>query len=368
MKFGKIYYVLYVILVTSGCLLVVELVSRKVNSANGVNIPFVLETRVQLRPEKNKFLTLDPHLGYAHGENEERVKNLKEKYSWIDGFAVYTKRSMGDLQRPVILALGGSTTDGVNYDHSWPEELAKLLIQKGKVGTVVNGGTGGYSTNQELLKLVRDGLTFTPDIIISYSGVNDRGHYGGLPYPMVHPYQRRTLEYLTQPAHSPVFPNTIYLLGQMLRGNRPGGMTATLGVPNSGSLGQQFERNMALMAAIAHACGATFYGIIQPNAYVSSLRQSGTASSIKGTKGAKYVSELKDLYGQINHVPERVPFVYGFTSIFDGEDQVYKDDGVHTTLKGDRVIAEKVLDLIDSDLTSRKTGAAAQNHKACKPE
>ena len=110
---------------------------------------------------------------------------------------------------------------------------------------------------------------------------------------------------------------------------------------------KQFERNMVLMAAIAHACGATFYGIIQPNAYVSSGRQSGIteASSMKGGKGAKYVSELKDLYGQINQVPQRLSFVYSFTSIFDGEDQVYTD-GVHATVKGDRLIAEKVLDLI----------------------
>lgn len=365
MKSGKLYYIFYVILVTVGCLLVIELVSQKINSTNGINIPFFLETRFHTPGGKNALLTFDPHLGYAHGQNEKHVKNLSEKYSWIDGFAVYSKRSISNLQRPVILALGGSTTDGVKYDHSWPEELAKLLVQEGKLGTVVNGGTAGYSTNQELLKLIRDGLTFTPDIIISYSGVNDRGHHGGLPYPMVHPYQRSLLEYLTRPAHSPVFPNTIYLLNQMLWGNRPGGMTVTLGVPNSGSLGQQFERNMVLMAAIAHACGATFYGIIQPNAYVSSGRQSGIteASSMKGGKGAKYVSELKDLYGQINQVPQRLSFVYSFTSIFDGEDQVYTD-GVHATVKGDRLIAEKVLDLIDPDLTSRKTGAAG--HKACK--
>jgi hypothetical protein len=46
-------------------------------------------------------------------------------------------------------------------------------------------------------------------------------------------------------------------------------MTFTLGVRSSEALGQQYERNMALMAAIARASGATFYGIIQPNAYVS---------------------------------------------------------------------------------------------------
>ena len=164
--------------------------------------------------------------------------------------------------------MGGSTTDPVKFDHSWPEELSKLLAERGISGTVVNGGTAGYSTNQELLKLVRDGLEFKPDIIISYSGVNDRGAWGKPPYPMVHPYQQYILEFLTQPAYSPLFPNTIYLLSQILWGSRPARMTATLGVRSSRTLGQQYERNMTLMAAIARASGATFYGIIQPNAYV----------------------------------------------------------------------------------------------------
>jgi hypothetical protein len=69
------------------------------------------------------------------------------------------------------------------------EELSKLLTADGYSGTIVNGGTGGYSSNQELIKLIRDGLEFKPDIVISYSGINDMGKYNELPYPMVHPYQ-----------------------------------------------------------------------------------------------------------------------------------------------------------------------------------
>ena len=40
---------------------------------------------------------------------------------------------------------------------------------------------------------------------------------------------------------------------------------ATFGVPTSRTLGQQYERNMVLMEAIARASGATFYGIVRPN-------------------------------------------------------------------------------------------------------
>jgi len=319
-----------------------------------LNIPLVINaTTFHPRPGKDTFLTLDPHLGYAHGKNEALVMQLKEKYIWKDGFVIYSDAMLEKLQHPIILIFGGSTTDGVKYDHSWPEELSKLLALKGNSGTVINGATGGYSTNQELLKLVRDGLEFKPDIIISYSGVNDRGHYGAFPYPMVHTYQRSILEFLTQPGYSPLFPNTIYLLSNILLGHSNTRLNFTLGIPSSRSFGQQYERNMALMAAIAGACGASFYGIIQPNAYVAA--ESSRDMRQKGTKSAKYVDQLQGLYSEINSAPSRLPFVYSFVQIFDGEDGVYKEDGIHATLKGDQKIAQRVFDLIQVDLLKRKT-------------
>jgi lysophospholipase L1-like esterase len=364
MKVRNIFFVCYVVLVAAAGLLLTEVVSQKVNSANGIYIPLA----IALRPYQGAWSVLDPHLGYAHAETEALVKKLQEKYSWIDGFVVYSKRAPADLERPIILAMGGSTTDGVRSEHSWPEELSKLLAQRGISGTVVNGGTVGYSTNQELLKLVRDGLEFKPDIIISYSGVNDIERYVKLPYPMVHPYQRYTLEFLTRPPYSPLFPNTIYLLNQILWGSQPARMTATLGVRSSETLGQQYERNMALMAAIARAGGAKFYGIIQPNAYVSpgghsrDPEKEGAKEGIPAeyVAGPAYIAGVKDLYEQISDIPTRLPFVHSFISIFDGEDGTYVRDGFHATLKGDHVIAEKVLDLIYADLSVRKTRSLEQ--------
>ena len=99
--------------------------------------------------------------------------------------------------------------------------------------------------------------------------------------------------------------------------------------------------------------GATFYGIIQPNAYVGRGEEIGKPEQGK-------VSKLQDLYRQIADVPVRHPFVHSFISIFDGEEGVYEPDGVHATLKGDHIIAEKVLDLIYPDLSARKTSGAVQ--------
>ena len=361
MKFGKLLFGFYVVCVTSSSLFIIEFISQKVNLVNGIDLPLLFERRTDtIHPAleednhrtKNMYAALDPHLGYAHGESEQLVKKLKEIYSWIDGFVVYSKSNLPDLEHPIILVIGGSTSDGAWTDHIWPEELSKLLAKKGISGTIVNGGTSGYSTNQELLKLVRDGLEFCPDIIISYSGVNE-DRFSQLPYPMIHPYQRYTLGLLTRPEYSSFFPNTIYLLNRVLWGNRLR-MSEALGVRSSRTLGQQYERNMALMSAIARASGANFYGIIQPNALVGPGGDSRYLEDVPELRG------LRSLYGQIRDVPTRLPFVYSFISIFDGKDGVYTADGIHTTLNGDDIIAEKVLDLIYADLSARKTSGALE--------
>jgi lysophospholipase L1-like esterase len=357
---GGAFFVIYVVLVTTAGMLVVEFVSRKINLANGVDIPF-LTLPAPVSQSANAYANrhetksvIDPHLGFARGKNETRVKELQEQFTWIEGFAIYSKKPLTELDHPVILALGGSTTDAARGDNSWPEELSKLLSERGMSATVVNGGTSGYTTNQELLKLVRDGLEFEPDIIISYSGVNDRGKNSGLPYPMVHTYQRYLLEFLTRSQYFPIFPNTVYLMRKISTGKPSQPIESTLGVPSRRTLGQQYEKNLVLMDAIARVSGATFYGIIQPNAYVGPSGESRAPQNLIKPQSVEYVSQLQDLYRQIVDLPARHPFVHSFLSILEGEG-LYKKDGVHATLQGNQLIAERVLDLILPELSARQT-------------
>ena len=72
-----------------------------------------------------------------------------------DEYIVY---DAGNYLDGVILTLGGSTTDGF-YKHlsagkSWPRQLSEL---DGNTFKVINGGVGGYTSLQELLKFLRDG-------------------------------------------------------------------------------------------------------------------------------------------------------------------------------------------------------------------
>jgi lysophospholipase L1-like esterase len=299
-----------------------------------------------------RFTTLDPHLGYAHAETENAVRELKKKFIWRDGFVIY-KASEQDLKPPTILVLGGSTSDGVNYGHSWPEDLSYILEREGIPATVINGATGGYSTNQELLKLLRDGLEFKPDIVISYSGINDRGRYSSLPYPMVHSYQRELLEAIVSQSDSPLLPNAMRLLRRLTDGEGSS-LTYSYGVETRRSLADQYRRNMELMEAISAASAATFFGFIQPYGFYNS-RHAATFGAGK----PNYVQSVLALYAEIVKLPDQLPYMHDATAILEGHDGVYRDAGVHLTPEGDKIVAEYIFSVVRPALVATRPKPAA---------
>ena len=266
----KIRYQFIIIAINSLILLlIIEASSHFYLKSIGDKKPFFLNIG-SIKGEGDDVLNaLDPHLGYAHGYNEDGVLNLNENYTWNHGFVVYKKiedpiNRLDKMERPIILALGGSTTDGISYGHSWPEELANNLKSLEIEGTVINGGTGGYSTNQELLKLIRDGLEFHPDIVISYSGINDRGRYSELPHPMTHKFQRKLFGKIVDKQLPIIMPSTIALISYYGEDERYNKLSLTLGVEVERSLPEQFEKNVQIMKSVSELFGAEFFSFIQP--------------------------------------------------------------------------------------------------------
>jgi lysophospholipase L1-like esterase len=348
MRYGPCIYALYLLTVVVIILVLIEYIALRINKRDGEDIPFLYNEIPSIMPEKHSnFSILDPNLGYTHGDAEIKVKKLKTRFSWLKSFAIYSNTPISLLDRPIILTLGGSTTDPVQYGHSWPEELATLLSQRHVRATVINGAVGGYSSNQELIKLIRDGLEFHPDIIISYGGVNDRGKWGEFPNPMVHTYQRRLLELLLMHNYSPLFPNAMRVIEKYLfrqeQKQRHAIEGYTLGLDTSKTPGQWYERNLALMHAVSEAEGAKFFGVIQPNAFVGDYDLSEFDRSV--LKGKGYQKQIQQLYSEISTLPQRVNYIRDFTAIFDGIGGVYTD-GVHTTTKGEKIIAEHMFALI----------------------
>lgn len=340
----------YLVVSTALVLATFEIGAWLILKARGVEAPlFRYETEARTARTADdvggpEFATLDPHLGYTHGPNERKVQAVDPAYRWRDGFLIYAPRT-SDFERPVILALGGSTTDGIRVGHSWPESLARRMRAESAPGTVINGGIGGYSTNQELLKLIRDGLEFEPDFVISYSGINDRGKYGELPHPMVNTHQRHLLAVQTGAAPATILPSAVALVKSVVGG--AGGLDATLGIPTSRTLGQQYQRNLELMHAVCQVGGCRFHGFIQPFAFYDSKFAEQIS---REKKGAGYIDAVLDLYAEIVDLPESHPYIHDATRILEQADDVYTADGVHLTREGDDVVGEFMFRFLAEEL------------------
>jgi len=350
MRYRLLFYVLYLFTIIAIISVLTEYISLRINRSHGERIPFLFISQTSQYNSTNfvplmpsGYSLLDPNLGYAHGDTEPAVQRLKTRFSWLRSFAIYSNKPISQLDRPIILTLGGSTTDPVQSGHSWPEELATLFNQRHVPATVINGATGGYSTNQELIKLIRDGVELHPDVIISYGGVNDRGDWGEFPNPMAHTYQRYLLRAILTGQLSPLLPNTVWALEKYIIPRAPSAQGYTLGLDTARNPGQWYERNLTLMHAISEASGAKFFGIIQPNCFVGGCDVAKVADLGERPERAK----IERLYAELSTLPQRVDYVRDFTTIFNGIEDVYTD-GVHTTTKGEKIIAEHMFALITS--------------------
>ena len=119
-----------------------------------------------------------PILSHIHDHNN----NCFIKDGYAEGSFVFYNDNKKENKK--IILLGGSTTDGFyqNYadGNTYPLLLDKLLKSKNYKYDVINGGVGGYSSTQELLKLLIEvgELNMNTEIIISFNGINELWGYG----------------------------------------------------------------------------------------------------------------------------------------------------------------------------------------------
>jgi acyl-CoA thioesterase I len=101
--------------------------------------------------------------GYAAGQSESSAANSE---------------APAVEERPVILAIGESTTEGfgVRRDLSYPAQLQKELDKRGYRYRVVNHGVSGSTTFDALGRLDR-GVALLPKIVIIALGGNDSGSH-----------------------------------------------------------------------------------------------------------------------------------------------------------------------------------------------
>ncbi len=139
------------------------------------------------RSEVKLLVQHDPALGWAKIPNSHTLRVTPE-------YRVEERINSKGLRGPElayekpkdtyrILLLGDSFIEG--YSVNDDQLISTKLIQKlgGKVGKkkleIINGGTGGYSTDQEYLFLTTEGHKYHPDLVVLFLFQNDM-HYNAV--------------------------------------------------------------------------------------------------------------------------------------------------------------------------------------------
>jgi lysophospholipase L1-like esterase len=244
------------------------------------------------------------------------------------------------------------------YGHSWPEELAKLLQAEHLEISVFNGGVGGYSSSQELLKLIRDGFELKPLLVIVYDGLNDLDNWSPTPWPMVHRYQRTVFNYLAQSSDRefPILPNSLTLLRRIIKrsGNPPHPDTVSLGIPTELSAGEYLTRNMEFMYALTQSRQVHFRGFLQPVVGFGDYQMNDMDKQRLKERGPDYLAALQRTYEIASKETQRHDYWIDLTNIFANHQDVFRSDGRHLSQKGNYIIATAILATIRPILTTNE--------------
>jgi lysophospholipase L1-like esterase len=292
----------------------------------------------------DKYTYFDPHLGYAHNPDEALDQGDKP------GFAVY-----GDMDKVgkslKIVILGSSLTDG-NYAENWAKELYKIMISQGYQVQILNGSVAGFSSNQYLVKMIRDVIPLKPDLIISFSGLNDVGFYGALDkHPMVNSYQASLMQYLTQ-KRSAFLPNTSGLIDISLENIEKQRQRGIIYGPEVNTTpAVQWEHNNRLMAAIAKEFKIPFLVFLEPGLGVGKYELSTAEQEVFNSYTKKidinYPQKLSEFYRDARIACQLSNNSIDLSDIFAGQKNIYTDN-MNPTALGNQMIAEEVLKTLKS--------------------
>lgn len=261
---------------------------------------------------------LDPMLGHT--------LTYPETSKTYNQYVVLGNENKNDLK---IMILGGSTSDIGLYqpEKSWPEFLWERLNKR---AVIFGGGIAAYTSVQECLKLLRDIGSIKPDIVISYSGVNDIRPMRVEGHPFIHNFQLTAMRNV----------DSSYSIDE--------------GIVSNEDIGSLWLRMEESMCGIAQACGCRFYGILQPAIFnkqflVKREKLINTYGGNTFTKNCSY-EIVKRRYEELINAFEKYAgknkSLYNLSGLFqESREEIFKDQ-VHVYEKGNDLVAEKILEII----------------------
>jgi len=295
---------------------------------------------------KDVYSAYDPHMGYAHNPAYTSFD-----YKSLPGFTIYGDGE-GKSRTLVVVTLGGSTTDG-NVPRIWAQVLQELMAAEGINVQVYNGGVAGYSSSQELLKLIRDVIPLKPDLIISYNGVNDIGLGDALrKHPMVNNYQESIMDYLTHEQPPVVLPNTMTAIKHLpwFINEKRIKSAVNYGPVVDVSPEKSWYKNVRTMHAVSSEFGIPYLCFLQPALGIGlydgrSVEEEGMLTNAEGSEAEGYMILLEEFYREAREDCQSLDYCENLVDVFAGQTGIYIDK-MHTNDEGNRIIAQAVFDVL----------------------
>jgi hypothetical protein len=276
---------------------------------------------------------LDPHLGFTH--DPETWINTGEDHGEAV-FSIFGNPAQEDAVR--IVCLGGERTDPARHG-SWSQVLYHMLIDKGIKCVLYNGGVYGYSSNQEVIKLIRDALPLRPDLILSLNGQGDANPTNSCPeHPMVHSFQASLMNRVASKQESLFMPNfSQLLLGalQNMAGRENRVEKIDLGTPVESSPSDQWITNVRLMKTISESQGILYQCFLEPRIVDDGMK------SYRGERDGDFFEHCQSRSGEMSYVTD-------LSGLLDDHEPPLD---VPQTASTDRKISEAVISQIEGLLT-----------------
>lgn len=152
---------------------------------------------------KNPYVRLDTNVGFSYVDSEK-----------TPGYSVIGSESDYEY---VIMVLGASETDEkFQYFPSWVSYYEDCFEKHGIKVKIFNGGGQAYSTQQNLIRLIRDLPLISPDLVVDYEGVISAmnlvqdGRLFRIDQPFCNDYTEKALAGLERP------PRRVYIRDELL--------------------------------------------------------------------------------------------------------------------------------------------------------
>lgn len=281
----------------------------------------------------------DEHKEYAIDDVHLHVTSMYE----LLGVKIYGDEKDNSALR--IITLGGSTTDALSFFKncaSWPQHLSDMLQRSNIKAVVFNCGKGSYASAREFIKFCRDGLTLDPDLVVSYSGVNELSAND---------------EFFSNRYKRPWIDNWTEIQARTAKNHLGGNMS--YGLQSENKPAETWVMHMKMMRGVCDELGIKFAAFFQPfmgtGESISEFEEAlfsaneylrfGANSFVRAQYNAYQYGRIAEYADSITELINNISYIFNERNLYKDNTELLTD-WCHTTDAGNHLIAQSIFKIL----------------------